>query len=85
MSIPSFIDYILLEKKSSLHTQKAYQSNLEAFQSFLISEGASKELEEVSYSEIRSWIVALIEKGNSTNCFMSFFVIISFSVIMALN
>ena len=66
MSIPSFIDYILLEKKSSFHTQKAYQSNLEAFQNFLISEGASKDLEEVSYSQIRSWIVALIEKGNST-------------------
>jgi integrase/recombinase XerC len=66
MSIPSFIDYILLEKKSSFHTQNAYQYNLEAFQNFLISEGASKDLEEVSYSEIRSWIVALIEKGNST-------------------
>ena len=59
MSIPSFIDYILLEKKSSLHTQKAYQSNLEAFQNFLISEGASKDLEEVSYSQIRSWIVCI--------------------------
>jgi integrase/recombinase XerC len=66
MSILSFIDYILLEKKSSLHTQKAYQSNLEQFEAFLLSEGSKASLEEVSYSEIRSWIVSLIQKGNST-------------------
>jgi len=66
MSVNSFIDYILLEKKSSLHTQKAYQSNLEEFQLFLISEGGTAVLEEVTYSEIRSWIVFLIQKGNTT-------------------
>ena len=66
MSVNSFIDYILLEKKSSLHTQKAYQSNLEEFQLFLISEGGMAVLEKVTYSEIRSWIVFLIQKGNTT-------------------
>ena len=66
MAINSFLDYILLEKKSSLHTQKAYQSNLEEFQLFLISQGGTAGLEEVTYSEIRSWIVFLIQKGNTT-------------------
>ena len=66
MSVNSFIDYILLEKNSSLHTKKAYEANLLEFQAFLISVGGSDVLEEVSYSEIRLWIVLLIQKGNSS-------------------
>ena len=65
MSITSFLDYISLEKNGSIHTIKAYQTNLEAFKSFVSSQSNTLKIEKVSYSEIRSWIVHLIESGNS--------------------
>ena len=65
MSITSFLDYISLEKNGSIHTTKAYQKNLEAFKNFLNSLDSAIKIENVSYSEIRSWIVFLIESGNS--------------------
>ena len=67
MSLSSYLDYLLLEKKCSEHTYRAYQKNLEEFQSFLIDQGGVKhDLVGASYSEIRSWIVSLINHGNST-------------------
>lgn len=65
MSIAAFIDYISLEKKSSPHTIKAYKANLETFEYFILNQDAKSALETVSYGEIRAWIVALIESGNS--------------------
>ena len=67
MPIKPFLDYLLLEKNYSIHTHKAYQANLESFQNFIQeSEPETKGIESVSYSEIRSWIVDLIQQGNST-------------------
>lgn len=66
MSISKFIDYIALEKKGSIHTQRAYETNLKEFQSFLESQFEEQDLAAISYSEIRSWIVELVEGGNST-------------------
>lgn len=65
MSIPAFLEYISLEKKCSTHTIKAYQSNLEAFEAFVLQQDATGLLEKASYGEIRAWIVALINLGNS--------------------
>ena len=66
MPIKPFLDYLLLEKKYSFHTHKAYQANLLSFQNFL-SEFQIEEfgIEKVTYNEIRSWIVSLIQEGNS--------------------
>ena len=69
MSIHSFLEYISLEKNSSVHTKTAYQCDLEDFKRFLLKQdlpNKDSSLEEVSYGEIRSWIVCLIQKGNST-------------------
>lgn len=66
MSIAKFIDFIAFEKKGSLHTQKAYSHNLTEFEHFLKKEYDQKELIQVSYLDIRAWIVHLIEKENST-------------------
>ena len=67
MPIKPFLDYLLLEKNYSIHTQKAYQANLESFQNFIQdSQPETEGIENVSYSEIRSWIVDLIQQGNST-------------------
>lgn len=60
MSLEKFIDYIALEKKYSVHTQIAYRKDLKAFEVFLERYDDQK-LEEVSYSEIRSWIVSMVE------------------------
>ena len=65
MSIISFLNYISLEKNGSTHTTKAYQKNLEAFKNFLSSLDSAIRIENVSYNEIRTWIVFLIESGNS--------------------
>ena len=63
MSIISFLNYISLEKNGSTHTTKAYQKNLEAFKNFLSSLDSAIRIENVSYNEIRTWIVFLITKA----------------------
>ena len=65
MSIPAFLEYLSLEKKCSPHTLKAYQANLEAFEVFITEQGLLETIEEVSYGEIRAWIVSLIQSGNT--------------------
>lgn len=65
MSISKFLDYIFLEKKSSHHTKVAYNSNLLSFKDFVKTNFSIDSIEKISYNEIRSWIVTLIEKGNS--------------------
>jgi len=65
MAIHSFIDYLQLEKKYASLTVKAYQTDLEAFLKFLKSECDLEMLHEVSYTQIRHWIVSLVEEGLS--------------------
>jgi len=65
MSIPAFLEYLSLEKKCSPHTLKAYQANLEAFEVFITEQGSLETIEEVSYGEIRDWIVSLIQSENT--------------------
>jgi len=65
MSISKFLDYIYLEKKFSHHTKVAYNSNLLSFKDFVKTNFSINSIEKISYNEIRSWIVNLIENGNS--------------------
>ena len=67
--ILSFQDYLLLEKKYSVHTAKAYVQDLNFFKDFLQNNfDGHDDLAEVNYSMIRNWIVALIdnEKSNTS-------------------
>jgi len=66
MSINSFLEYIHLEKKCSEHTLKAYRSDIEEFKLFIEKQEGESDLIGVSYGEIRTWIVDLIQKENST-------------------
>lgn len=66
MLISYFINYLTSEKKYSIHTIKAYQDDLKSFQFFCNSTYNSEELLEVNYSQIRSWIVELVNQ-NMTN------------------
>ncbi|MCL4120647.1 UNVERIFIED_CONTAM: hypothetical protein GTU68_046869 [Idotea baltica] len=61
MTFKSFTDYLLLEKNYSALTVKAYQSDLDAFLEFILKEYDSESVNEVNYSQIRSWIVLMVE------------------------
>lgn len=61
MSIPLFIEYISLEKNYSPNTITAYRKDLESFQSFCKNEFDERNLIDLPYSIIRSWIVDLVE------------------------
>lgn len=61
MSFKPFTDYLLLEKNYSALTVKAYQNDLEAFLSFVEKEYETSSIGNVNYSQIRSWIVFLVE------------------------
>ena len=65
MSVKSFISYISLEKKYSENTRIAYQGNLDEFHKFCIEKFNIQSIEKIEYTVIRSWIVFLIESGNT--------------------
>lgn len=59
----AFQEYLQLEKNYSLHTVTAYGNDLIFFKEFLKSNFEMEQLEEVNYSMIRSWIVAMVDDG----------------------
>ena len=61
MSIKSFIDYLQLEKKYSLNTVKAYENDIKSFSEFNKKEFGQSSLNKANYSQIRSWIIKLVE------------------------
>lgn len=61
MSISHFLEYLELEKKYSSHTLKAYRNDLHTFSAYIKGEFEQEDLREVHYSQIRSWIVSLVE------------------------
>ena len=65
MSLEAFSNYLSLEKKYSKHTVLAYGRDLELFQVFMRDNHDSQSIENVSYSEIRQWIVELVNGGVS--------------------
>ncbi|MAV79397.1 MAG: integrase [Flavobacteriaceae bacterium TMED171] len=65
MSIDRFLDYITHEKKYSPHTRVAYQKNLTDFRDFCEVKFEMKQIDQVDYSQIRAWIISLVEKKNT--------------------
>ena len=65
MIINKFIDYLNLEKSYSPNTIKAYFTDLKDFEKFSKSNFDNMNIEESNYSIIRSWIVELVNNGNS--------------------
>ena len=65
--IKAFLDYLYLEKKYSEHTITSYNNDLTSFLTFLEGEFEYSKLEKVHYSQIRSWIVELVENKISNN------------------
>lgn len=64
-TLEAFRDYLQKEKKYSLHTVNAYWSDLVVFQTFNKTRFGEENIEQVNYSQIRSWIVSLADEGLS--------------------
>jgi len=64
-NIDAFRDYLQKEKKYSPHTVNAYLNDIINFQSFIKTYFDQEDIEEVNYSQIRSWIVSLVDGGMS--------------------
>jgi len=62
MSLQSFSDYLLLEKSYSKHTVLAYTRDVENFQEFLNKHHNRLNVKDVGYSELRQWIVTLVDR-----------------------
>lgn len=62
-----FFDYLELEKKNSEHTITAYRADLLTFAGFISSTYEEEDLKEVNPSQVRSWVVNLVEQGLSNS------------------
>ncbi|WP_298367651.1 tyrosine-type recombinase/integrase [uncultured Lutibacter sp.] len=65
MHVKSFINYLLIEKKYSVHTLTAYKKDLDDFIKFCSNEYDVDSIIDVNYSQIRSWIVYLVNSNIS--------------------
>lgn len=66
MDIKRFFQYLETEKRCSLHTYRAYKTDLEQFFSFISIQYQIKEISEIKLVMIRSWIVSMMDKGISS-------------------
>lgn len=61
----AFQDYLQFEKKYSPHTVNAYLNDLGFFEEFNKERFGQDSIEKVNYSQIRNWIVFLVDQGVS--------------------
>ena len=67
MIVNSFLEYLKFERNYSEHTITAYKKDINSFFEFCLNEFEIENLVEVNYSQIRSWIVVLVDAGISNN------------------
>ena len=60
-----FFEYLKIEKNYSPKTVIAYQNDINSFKQFISDEFQQSSLIKVNYSQIRSWIVLLVNSGIS--------------------
>lgn len=61
----AFKDYLQLEKKYSPHTVNAYLTDINSFESFNKNLFNDENIDQANYSQIRSWIVSLVDNNRS--------------------
>ena len=64
-NLQSFKDYLQLEKKYSPHTINAYLNDINSFELFNKNQFNDENIDQVNYSQIRSWIVSLVDNNRS--------------------
>jgi len=62
----SFLQYLQIQKRYSLHTVRSYLNDLDQFYLFLSSQGLSDDPVMVTSHDIRAWIVCMLENKYST-------------------
>ncbi len=62
----SFLQYLKIEKRYSLHTVRSYLNDLDQFYAFLSSLELPEDPIPVTSGDIRSWIVSMLENNYST-------------------
>lgn len=62
-NLQAYHDYLQKEKNYSSLTLRAYIDDIKSFQTYLLDNHDKLPLEEISYSQVRSWIVVLVENG----------------------
>ncbi|WP_417445227.1 tyrosine-type recombinase/integrase [Joostella sp.] len=65
MPFVKFLDYLQLEKNYSKHTVLAYKNDLAAFLEFCEVTFEETSIQQINYSQIRSWIVLLVDSDIS--------------------
>ncbi|OYQ48453.1 integrase [Flavobacterium cyanobacteriorum] len=63
----AYKDYLQKEKNYSLLTLRAYLDDITSFEAFIKEADEGATLEEASYSQVRSWIVHLVDNGISNS------------------
>ena len=61
----AFRDYLQFEKKYSLHTVNAYLNDVTFFEEFNQTHFEQDNIDQVNYSQIRSWIISLVDQDIS--------------------
>ena len=61
----AFKEYLQLEKKYSPHTVNAYLTDINSFELFNKNQFNDENIDQVNYSQIRSWIVSLVDNNRS--------------------
>jgi integrase/recombinase XerC len=62
----SFLQYLQIEKRYSLHTVRSYLNDLDQFYAFLSSLGLPDDPAEVTSHDIRAWIVSMLDNNYTT-------------------
>lgn len=65
MTITAFLKYLEFEKRFSEHTLKAYRNDLEQFAAFLRLIYEQEDWQNVSSSQLRSWMAQLMEEEHA--------------------
>ena len=66
-NLQAFSDYLQMQKNYSLHTVKAYLSDLREFESYNNENYEQETIDLVVYPQIRGWIVSLVDAGMSSS------------------
>ncbi|MEA1885740.1 MAG: tyrosine-type recombinase/integrase [Bacteroidota bacterium] len=61
----SFLDYLRFEKHYSQHTVRSYDNDIGQFFSFINMHKGSDELSDINSTDIRSWMISMLDKGYS--------------------
>jgi integrase/recombinase XerC len=62
----SFLQYLQIEKRYSLHTVRSYLNDLDQFYNFLSSLGLPEDPVSVNSHDVRAWIVSMLDNDYST-------------------